>query len=248
MVASPDLPLHSILPSYTLSEFETLTNETRPISESQRLLETLPNVKDFNNHFPSIENFDSIFPEVPVSKPGMMNSKLGPPPPPPPMEFSSASEFEPNSHRSSVVPLSNNKSSLQRSPAVRGMSIGRPGKEEGLSTPPSLTRDRGVSEPPPVSPLPRSLALSNFILPDVLWNLIQDSLDIDSPRILLLDLRSRTEFERGHIKFNHIVNLEPIILRNEVLSNRIEQSLVINSLEERKCFSERATYDLIIFL
>ncbi|CAG8523744.1 9376_t:CDS:2 [Acaulospora morrowiae] len=67
------------------------------------------------------------------------------------------------------------------------------------------------------------------------------------PRILILDVRPRAEFEEGHIKAKDIVCLEPSFLMDEISSIEIEEKLLSYSGHEMILFANRHTFDLVVF-
>ncbi|ORY06588.1 hypothetical protein K493DRAFT_333086 [Basidiobolus meristosporus CBS 931.73] len=67
------------------------------------------------------------------------------------------------------------------------------------------------------------------------------------PSILLMDIRPREEFDRGHIEAKHIINIDPMILKNETTSSKIEAALQLCSAKERSLFNERHKVDLVVF-
>ncbi|RHZ69017.1 hypothetical protein Glove_291g40 [Diversispora epigaea] len=69
----------------------------------------------------------------------------------------------------------------------------------------------------------------------------------DSPKILVLDVRLRTEFEKGHIKTKNIVCLEPILLTNGISSIDIESKLIISPEHEKELFNDRHKFDLVVY-
>ncbi|CAL1714070.1 unnamed protein product [Somion occarium] len=65
-------------------------------------------------------------------------------------------------------------------------------------------------------------------------------------KVLLLDIRTRDEFEREHIKADAVVCIEPsILLRDGVSAESIENALVIGPRNESTLFSNRDKFDLV---
>ncbi|CAG8813041.1 30926_t:CDS:2, partial [Racocetra persica] len=83
-------------------------------------------------------------------------------------------------------------------------------------------------------------------------NLLRDLLNEtkNSPNILVLDIRSREEFNKGHIKTKNVVCLDPFLLEDGISSVTLELKL-INSENcpehEQKLFSERHTFNLVVY-
>ncbi|KAI5480650.1 ubiquitin carboxyl-terminal hydrolase 8 [Pseudohyphozyma bogoriensis] len=65
------------------------------------------------------------------------------------------------------------------------------------------------------------------------------------PRVLLLDVRTRAEYEAGRIS-GETVCIEPFRLREKITSTDIESSLVIAPTEELERFSARNYYDVVV--
>ncbi|CAG8593490.1 13198_t:CDS:2 [Gigaspora margarita] len=73
------------------------------------------------------------------------------------------------------------------------------------------------------------------------------SITEDPPHILVLDVRHRDEFDRGHIKTKNIVCLDPIILKDEISSINIESKQIVGPEFEKKLFADRHNFDLIVY-
>ncbi|RDA93900.1 hypothetical protein CP533_4486 [Ophiocordyceps camponoti-saundersi (nom. inval.)] len=66
--------------------------------------------------------------------------------------------------------------------------------------------------------------------------------------ILLIDIRSREAFNEGHIMSSSIICIEPsILLRDNISSEEISESLVLSPSPEQALFEKRDSCDLIIF-
>ncbi|KAH9930213.1 uncharacterized protein B0H18DRAFT_1116912 [Fomitopsis serialis] len=65
-------------------------------------------------------------------------------------------------------------------------------------------------------------------------------------KVLLLDVRTRSEFEREHIKTDTVVCIEPsVLLRPEVTAQSIEDALVVAPRGEQVLFANRDKFDLV---
>ena len=65
---------------------------------------------------------------------------------------------------------------------------------------------------------------------------------------LLIDLRSREEFNEGHIMHSTIICIEPSILeRDDLSAEEIAQSMVLAPNQEQAHFERRNKYDLVVF-
>ncbi|XP_044716257.1 ubiquitin carboxyl-terminal hydrolase domain-containing protein [Hirsutella rhossiliensis] len=66
--------------------------------------------------------------------------------------------------------------------------------------------------------------------------------------ILLIDIRSREEFDEGHIMSSSIICIEPsILLRENISSEEISESMVLSPNPEQALFERRDSYDLVVF-
>lgn len=67
-------------------------------------------------------------------------------------------------------------------------------------------------------------------------------------RLLLIDVRSREEFDEGHILSQSTICVEPAVLaRGNVSAAEIEESLGIAPDEEMNAFENRGEFDLVVF-
>lgn len=103
----------------------------------------------------------------------------------------------------------------------------------------------------PLPKLPLGPSLPNIssasITPLELWRFIETALSEQTPRysILLLDVRSRREYESGRVK-GDTVCIEPFTLSSNSTAFSISNSLVVCPDAEQKRFSKRSGYDLIV--
>ncbi|KAK0545084.1 ubiquitin-specific protease doa4 [Tilletia horrida] len=107
-----------------------------------------------------------------------------------------------------------------------------------------------------------SLPLSNVVTVEQLWTYLNPGFEsvTDSKtgkqriekrqglNILLLDLRSRDEYEAGRIKGpqGEVLCLEPITLREGMSSTDIEEKLVLSPSAEQQAFASRHAFDLVV--
>ncbi|KAH8601453.1 hypothetical protein B0O99DRAFT_484873, partial [Bisporella sp. PMI_857] len=67
-------------------------------------------------------------------------------------------------------------------------------------------------------------------------------------RTLLVDVRTRAEFDHGHILASSIICVEPITLQEHGLSaDELEEKLVLSPDAEQDLYHQRDQYDLIVF-
>lgn len=66
-------------------------------------------------------------------------------------------------------------------------------------------------------------------------------------RILLVDVRSREDFDEGHIMSQSIICIEPVILRDGISSEELMESLVLSPESELSLYERRHEFDLVVF-
>ncbi|KAJ3781622.1 ubiquitin carboxyl-terminal hydrolase 4 [Lentinula aff. detonsa] len=124
-----------------------------------------------------------------------------------------------------------------------------PNKLSGLSTSRSLYGN--FDDSAPLSSPPKSALLnldSNTCTPKELYNYLLDH------NVILLDVRERAEFEKGHIESGKgsqgvacVVCIEPNVLRREnVTSDTIEDSLSLAPTSEASTFNNRHKFELVV--
>lgn len=65
--------------------------------------------------------------------------------------------------------------------------------------------------------------------------------------VLVLDLRSRQEFDQGHITAPNVVCIEPITLRPNMNDQDLEDALILNPDSEQRSFAKRDSYEIIVY-
>lgn len=65
--------------------------------------------------------------------------------------------------------------------------------------------------------------------------------------ILLIDVRSREEFDEGHIYVNSIICVEPTALEDGYSAEQLKDRLVLSPDEEQSMFNRRDRYDLVVY-
>lgn len=68
-----------------------------------------------------------------------------------------------------------------------------------------------------------------------------------SYNVLLIDVRSREEFDQGHIFAKSIMCIEPLELRPGVSAEELEDRLVISPAAELSLFERRNEFDLVVY-
>ena len=66
--------------------------------------------------------------------------------------------------------------------------------------------------------------------------------------VLIIDIRSREEFDEGHIMSSSTICIEPsVLLRENLSADEISESLVLSPNQEQTLFEQRNQYDLVVF-
>jgi len=66
-------------------------------------------------------------------------------------------------------------------------------------------------------------------------------------RLLVVDLRSREEFDAGHIMAQSVICVEPVSLRKGMSAEELGESIVLSPDTEQKLYEQRHEFDLIVF-
>ena len=66
-------------------------------------------------------------------------------------------------------------------------------------------------------------------------------------RVLLIDVRNRTEFDQGHIFSQSVMCIEPTALRKNMSAAELEESLVLSPDVELSMFDKRDEFDLVVY-
>lgn len=70
--------------------------------------------------------------------------------------------------------------------------------------------------------------------------------DAQSLRVLLVDLRSREDFDSGHIMSQSIICVEPITLRHGISGEELENTMVVAPDNEQELYERRQDFDLVV--
>ncbi|BGP15879.1 hypothetical protein JCM10213_003692 [Rhodosporidiobolus nylandii] len=231
-------------------------------------LTDLPSPSKFMANFPSLDDFEKqtnstsssiaslpSLPSVPTTLPSSAASakpRLPPPHPPKPKHLDSPT-FE--------------REQRERADALAKRAAGHANSDPSAATPLPL-RAAGLpvalvpgghkpapAAPSSTSPLPPPTASSSAfpipfsteVRPAELFQYLQTARAEkgQGPRVLLLDVRSRDEYERARIR-GETVCLEPISLRDGIRSSDIEDSLSLAPAHEAALFNARQHYDMVV--
>ena len=144
------------------------------------------------------------------------------------------------------APSSSSRGLYSRTPSSSSISSSRTSYQQFPngdypSSAPSSHRDSGSSEQ---SPAVRRLAEQDTILAEDLYDAMKDR----SCSILLIDIRTRREYNEGHIMSSSIICIEPDLLSREAPSaHDLAESMAVYADQEHTLFEKRDKYDLVIF-
>ncbi|QDS72437.1 hypothetical protein FKW77_009267 [Venturia effusa] len=137
--------------------------------------------------------------------------------------------------------------SRSNSIATSSASTRAPGDNDGSSYFPSaLSRESSR----PQDPIQDSSSRRNgsFGLPsegcEIEPNMLFDYMKMF--RVLLIDVRSRQEFDQGHIDSATIVCIEPLTLRSGMSDEDLESTMILSPDNELTHFSRRDAFDLVV--
>ncbi|KAJ5991280.1 hypothetical protein N7522_011487 [Penicillium canescens] len=65
--------------------------------------------------------------------------------------------------------------------------------------------------------------------------------------VLLIDVRSRDQYDNGHVYAKSIICIEPVVLKENVSAEELEERLVVSPEHEQTLFEKRNEYDLVVY-
>lgn len=65
--------------------------------------------------------------------------------------------------------------------------------------------------------------------------------------VLVIDVRRREEFDKGHISAESVICIEPLDLRQGVSAEQLEENLVVSPAAELTLFERRDFFDLVVY-
>ncbi|KAI0339681.1 cysteine proteinase [Trametopsis cervina] len=238
-IASPSP--HTLIP---VSSFGP-PSPTSSASSSPRVTNRL-SLTDFSHAFPSIDELDEMDAlRLPAVKPLATGSSKHSPTDDHPLEGSS-----PIAH--SPIQLIKPFPIRSIDPGPRPSSTPIPSVDNFNSRPASPTRSPLVPRKPSnlaLNGAARSPLLSQVPppIPHTLFpGTLHEYMGKNNFEILILDVRTREEFDREHIKADAIICIEPsVLLRENVSAEAIENSLAVAPRQESILFSNRDKFDLV---
>ena len=179
------------------------------------------------------------------------------PPPPPKIPLNSKIDVQlPRAPSPAYDPSKSNMSGLKTNPATvtkrRGLLSSEP------VSPASMKRYSGSSqwtneysrshqsrEDPETQPLKTSIPpyprTSKTISAAELYEQLQES------SVLLIDVRSRSEYDHGHVIAKSIMCIEPLALKLGLSAEELEERLIISPENEQSYFEQRNEFDIVVY-
>ncbi|GAA5867708.1 hypothetical protein JCM1840_006666 [Sporobolomyces johnsonii] len=228
-----------------------------------------PTPTKFVQSFPSLDDFEKqadesthsnsayAFPNVPTFDPASASTRPPPPnPPKPPLLDKATFEREQRERAEVMATLAAGLNGPASYPSSAPTRPGLPASLVPGAHPPSHPVSQPAPPPSASSPVPPptaasskgySIPFSTEVRPLELFQYLQTAKAEmgQGPRVLLLDVRSREEYEAGRIR-GETVCLEPIILRDGARSSQIEDALSLSPPHEASLFASRHFYDIVI--
>jgi len=179
-------------------------------------------------------------------------STLPPPPPKIPLEYkvdvqlpkAPAPAYNPS--KGSMPPL---KTNINRSQAVIGIHLASPQSTLPVSgnaqwtneysrTAKSINSDVGA-------PLRKSISANAYSPTSISSAELYDRLQNTS--VLLIDVRSRQEYDQGHIFAKSIMCIEPLSLKSGFSADELEDRLVVSPESEQSFFERRNEFESVVY-
>lgn len=65
--------------------------------------------------------------------------------------------------------------------------------------------------------------------------------------VLLIDVRPRDQFDSGHVYAKSIICIEPVVLKENVSAEELEERLVVSPEHEQSLFERRNEFDMVVY-
>ncbi|KAI9650642.1 ubiquitin-specific protease doa4 [Ciborinia camelliae] len=102
------------------------------------------------------------------------------------------------------------------------------------------------AHPEPETPISKlSIPNATTVTAEQLYNYLK--MGSNALSLLLVDIRSREEFDEGHIMSQSIICIEPISLQKEMSAEDLGERIVVSPEPEQKLYDQRHKFDLIVF-
>ena len=141
------------------------------------------------------------------------------------------------SSSSTVVPQLRTSSNLRSSQLGIGVSTTTEGSEGSYVISQQNNPGNGVRLTRTVSPDPPPTTITAKELYD----------HLKAYKVLVIDVRSREEFDQGHIFAKSVVCIEPLSLGSGISAEELEDRLVVSPGAEQALFEQRNEFDLVVY-
>ncbi|KAL8850739.1 MAG: hypothetical protein Q9221_004307 [Calogaya cf. arnoldii] len=88
---------------------------------------------------------------------------------------------------------------------------------------------------------PPSAEYPTSITAELLYDKLRES------KVLVMDIRSRQDFDQGHIFATSIICIEPVSLKSGLSAEELEETLVLSPAPELECFERRNEFDHVVY-
>lgn len=65
--------------------------------------------------------------------------------------------------------------------------------------------------------------------------------------VLLIDVRARDQYDHGHIYAKSVICVEPVVLKENVSAEELEERLVVSPEHEQSLFEQRNEFDMVVY-
>ncbi|KAI0924296.1 hypothetical protein AcW2_005215 [Taiwanofungus camphoratus] len=256
MAASASMPSpspHALVPASSFGP----PSPSSSASSSPRLSHL--SIADFAQAFPSIDEIDEIdgleLPSVPTGT-GSTGSRSGPHTP---LELRAERplfvpskpfpvlpmDLGPRPSSTPIPPTIDTFISRPASPARSPLSPTVPRKPSGLSLR-SMSSRSPVLPPVPTPATPGTEKPPDLPGSTLFPKTLLEYNNRNNFKVLVLDVRTRDEFEKEHVKADAVVCIEPsVLLREKVTAQSVEDALSVAPRDEWVLFSNRDKFDLV---
>lgn len=149
------------------------------------------------------------------------------------------------SSEAAELPSSSPRAMFTRTSSTTSLNTFRSARSAGAEEAFGHVRPSGPTNVPPKRAKPAVPDGDSISVEDLLRLM---SVGAKTFKILLIDLRSREEFDDGHILSHATICIEPeVISRKDISANEIADSMVLAPKEEQLLFEKRHEFDLVVF-
>ncbi|KAL8821231.1 MAG: hypothetical protein Q9223_000697 [Gallowayella weberi] len=171
-------------------------------------------------------------PKLPLDVPSEVGLPRAPSPAYDPARRVSSSGNASNNRKARIIGESIEQNGPSGAPGANNYH-GQPSSRRGSSEVPQSTD----SSRPPSTDSPHPTSITAELLFD----------ELRKSKVLVMDIRSRQEFDQGHIFAKSIICVEPVSLKPGLSAEDLEDTLVLSPPAELECFERRDEFDLVVY-